>query len=210
VLGVLDPVALAPELDSAALIGIAVAKHRFNFDGHPTTIYERSADARVSLVRTLLAPTIQPQLPGTVEVSRPSDALAAKTAAEDAFSGLLLALGSISLLVGGIGVANTMVISVLERQREIGLRRALGATRAHIRLQFLAEALLLSILGGVAGAGLGALVTAVVAHANGWSTVIPVPVLGGGITATAAIGAIAGLYPAIRAARTPPAVALAS
>ena len=128
--------------------------------------------------------------------------------ADDAFTGLLLALGSIALLVGGIGVANTMVISVLQRRREIGLRRALGATRSHIRLQFLAEALLLSTLGGLAGAVLGAAVSAAIAAANGWAPVIPLPVLAAGVGATTLIGGVAGLYPAIRAARTPPTVAL--
>jgi putative ABC transport system permease protein len=208
VVGILQPIALAPELDSAVLIGIPVAERVLGFHGHPTTIYERSTDARVPAVRSLLGPTVQPQQPGAVEVSRPSDALAAKNAADDAFTGLLLALGSIGLLVGAIGVANTMVISVLERRREIGLRRALGATRRHIRLQFLAEALLLSTLGGLAGAGLGAAVSAAVARANGWITVVPVAVLAAGVGATTVIGAIAGLYPAIRAARTPPTVAL--
>jgi putative ABC transport system permease protein len=208
VVGVLKPVALAPELDSAALIGMPFAKRAFGFGGHPTTIYERSTDESVPTVHALLGPTVQPQQPGSVEVSRPSDVLAAKNAANTAFTGLLLALGSIGLLVGGIGVANTMVISVLERRREIGLRRALGATRRHIRLQFLAEALLLSTLGGVAGAGLGAAVTAAAAYANGWIPVVPPLVLVGGVGATTAIGGLAGLYPAIRAARTPPTVAL--
>ncbi|WP_081425208.1 ABC transporter permease [Conexibacter woesei] len=210
VAGILAPVALAPELDGAALVGIPAARRAFGFDGRPTTVYERSTDATVPTVRELLGPTVQPQTPNGVEVSRPSDVLAAKNAADDAFTGLLLALGSIALLVGGIGVANTMVISVLERRREIGLRRALGATRRHIRLQFLAEALLLSTLGGIAGAALGAAVSAAIAAANGWVPVIPLPVLAAGVAATTLIGGIAGLYPAIRAARTPPTVALSS
>lgn len=208
VLGILEPVVLAPELDSAALIGIPVARSELGFDGSPTTLYERSSDETVPTVRGLIGPTVQPQHPAAVEISRPSDALAAKNAANETFTGLLLALGSIALLVGGIGVANTMVISVLERRREIGLRRALGATRRHIRLQFLAEALLLSALGGVAGALLGAGVSAAIAIGNGWVPVIPPLVLGAGIAATLVIGTIAGLYPAVRAAQTPPTVAL--
>jgi putative ABC transport system permease protein len=210
VAGILRPVALAPELDSAALIGIPVAEREFGLAGGPTTVYERSTDASVAAVRALLGPTLVPEAPASVAVSRPSDALAAKHAADAAFTGLLLALGSIGLLVGGIGVANTMVISVLERRREIGLRRALGATRRHIRLQFLAEALLLSTLGGLAGAGLGAGVSVIVARANGWLPVVPLAVLAGGVAATTVIGGLAGLYPALRAARTPPTVALAS
>ncbi|WP_104092499.1 ABC transporter permease [Arthrobacter sp. GMC3] len=208
VVGILDPVPLAPDLNTAALIGSEIAARLFGFDGNPVRIYERSSDESVETVRPLIAPTANPQAPRDVEVSRPSDALAAKYAADQAFTGLLLGLGSIALLVGGIGVANTMVISVLERRREIGLRRALGATRGHIRSQFLVEALLLSAMGGVVGAALGTGVTAIIATANGWPVAVPWPVLGAGVLATLAIGAIAGLYPAIRAARTPPTTAL--
>jgi hypothetical protein len=140
--------------------------------------------------------------------TRPSDALAAKNAADLAFTGLLVGLGSVALLVGGIGVANTVVISVLERRREIGLRRALGATQGHIRTQFLAEALLLSALGGLAGTAVGFGAIAVFAVTNGWSISVPPVVFAGGIGATMLIGAVAGLYPAIRASKTPPTAAL--
>lgn len=210
VVGILDPVALAPELDAAALIGADVATDLFDFDGSPTTIYERSADEAVEDVRALLAPTIAPEAPNEVEVSRPSDALAARTAANQAFTGLLLGLGSIALLVGGIGVANTMIISVLERRREIGLRRSLGATRRHILVQFLAEALLLSALGGLFGSAFGAGATAIMAGINGWPFALPAAAIVVAVTATLVIGAVAGLYPAVRAARTPPTAALAS
>jgi putative ABC transport system permease protein len=208
VVGVLDPVALAPELDVAALIGAGVATRLFGFDGSPTTVYERSADDAVEDVRALLAPTIAPEAPNEVEVSRPSDALAARTAANQAFTGLLLGLGSIALLVGGIGVANTMIISVLERRREIGLRRSLGATRRHILVQFLAEALLLAALGGLFGSAFGAAVTGIMAGINGWPFVLPPAAIVVAVTATLVIGAVAGLYPAVRAARTPPTAAL--
>lgn len=210
VVGLLDPVALAPELDTAALVGVPVAREFFGFDGSPTTVYERSADEAVEQVRDLLAPTVAPQAPSEVEVSRPSDALAARTAANDAFTGLLLGLGSIALLVGGIGVANTMIISVLERRREIGLRRALGATRRHILIQFLAEALLLSALGGVFGSALGAAATGLLAWINSWPFALPPAALVVAVTATLVIGATAGFYPAVRAARTPPTAALNS
>lgn len=208
VVGILDAVALAPELDRAALIGETVATRLFGFDGSPTTVYERSADEVVERVRSLLGSTISPRAPGEVEVSRPSDVLAAKNAADQAFTGLLVGLGSVALLVGGIGVANTMIISVLERRREIGLRRSLGATRRHVLAQFLVEALLLSALGGITGCGLGAAVTATMSLTNGWPFSLPPETLGIAVVATLLIGAVAGLYPALRAARTPPTAAL--
>lgn len=210
VIGILEPSDLAPELDVGAFIGIPVAKALFDYDGSPTTVYERSAEGAINQVRELLPATVNPQSPEEVKVSRPSDALAAKYAADQAFTGLLVGLGSIALLVGGIGVANTMIISVLERRREIGLRRSLGATRAHIRRQFLAEALLLSGLGGLLGAGIGIGVTAIFAGINGWPVAISPAVIAIGILSTLAIGAVAGIYPAIRAARTPPTAALSS
>ncbi|MFZ2529244.1 MAG: ABC transporter permease [Rhodococcus sp. (in: high G+C Gram-positive bacteria)] len=208
VIGVLDRLPLAPELDTSAFIGGRFATHRFDWDGRPTALFERSDEALVQEVRELLSRTVDPENPRNVEVSRPSDALAAKNAADTAFTGLLLGLGSVALLVGGIGVANTMVISVMERRGEIGLRRALGATRAHIRMQFLLEALLLSALGGAAGTLLGLAVTAGFAGVNGWPLSVPPVVLLAGIGATVAIGAIAGILPAMRAARTPPSMAL--
>ena len=208
VVGILKPSVLAPELDNAALIGAPVAEKLFGYAGNPTTIYERSADEAVERVRGLLGPTISPQAPGAVKISRPSDALAAKNAADQAFTSLLTGVGSIALIVGGIGVANTMIISVLERRREIGLRRALGAMRGHILIQFLAEALLLAGLGGALGCVIGVGVTAGVAAANGWPFALPALIILAGLGVTVLIGAVAGLYPAVRAARTPPTAAL--
>jgi putative ABC transport system permease protein len=208
VVGILAPSPLAPELDTAALVGIPYATAQLDYDGSPTVLYERSSDGMVGQLQSTLGPTINPENPEEVKVSRPSDALAAKNAADQAFTGLLVGLGAVALLVGGIGVANTMIISVLERRREIGLRRAIGATRGHIGSQFLTEALLLSGLGGVLGVLLGTGVTAVISLMNAWPPTVPGAALAAGVAATVAIGAVAGLYPAIRAARVPPTSAL--
>lgn len=208
VIGILQPVPLAPELDHAALVGMPAASTDYGFAGAPTRLYLRIDEARVRTVRDLIAPAVQPGSPGTVAVTRPSDALAARDAVDSTFTGMLVGLGTIALLVGAIGVANTMIISVIERRREIGLRRALGATRAHIRLQFLIEALVLSAMGGVAGAAIGSLVTAIVAAISGWPIVVPALVIVAGVASTLVVGAVAGLYPAVRAARTPPNTAL--
>lgn len=210
VIGVLDPVPLASELDSAALVGWPVAESLLDFDGYPTTVYTRAREDAVDDVRAVLATTANPEAPNEVKVSRPSDALAAKQATDSTLNGLLLGLGAVALLVGGVGVANTMVISVLERRAEIGLRRSLGATRAQIRLQFLAESLLLSALGGAGGVLLGIAVTTAYATTQNWPSVVPAWATVGGLLATLLIGATAGLYPAVRASRLSPTEALAA
>jgi putative ABC transport system permease protein len=210
VIGVLDKVPLAPELDSAVLVGWQAAATYLGFDGHPTTLYTRTVESQVEAVRGVLAATANPENPNEVKVSKPSDALAAKRTTNATFTALLLGLGAVALLVGGIGVANTMVISVLERRGEIGLRRSLGATKGQVRVQFLTEALLLSLLGGAGGVLLGYLVTGAYSTTQSWPTVVPLWALAGGVVATVVIGAVAGLYPAIRAARLAPTEALAT
>lgn len=208
VVGILQPLELVPTLDRVAMVGFPAAERHFGFDGHPTTVFERSTDASVEDVRAVLARTISPGSEGGIRVSRPSDALAAKAATDEGLTNLMLGLGAVALLVGGVGVANTMVISVLERRQEIGLRRSLGATRGAVRLQFLTESLLLSALGGAAGALLGAAATYGFARVQGWTAVVPPWSLAGGLAATLLIGVVAGLYPAIRASRLHPTVAL--
>jgi putative ABC transport system permease protein len=206
--GILKPAVLAPGIDSSVLIGYPAAQRYLGFDGHPSTIYLRANDSAVQRVDGLLAAQANPENPGNVQVSQPSAALVAQAEAKSAFSVLFLGLGAVALLVGAIGVANIMVISVLERRSEIGLRRALGATKGHIRIQFLAEAILLSLTGGIAGIAAGAAAVAVYAHAKGWATVIPPLAWGGGLAAAVLIGAAAGLLPALRAARLSPTQAL--
>ena len=208
VVGILNDVPGAPEIDRSVLIGFPIAESLFNYDGAPSTIYVRTDPSAVDATRNLLASTANPSHPEEVQVSRPSDALAAQAAAKGAFNALFLGLGAVALLVGGVGIANVMVISVLERRSEIGLRRALGATRAHIGLQFLTESILLSACGGIAGIVLGALITAGYAAGQGWTIVVPAVAVGGGIAAATLTGAIAGLYPALRAARLAPTEAL--
>lgn len=209
VVGILQPVQLAEDLDNQVFVPRPLAA-QLGFDGAPTAVYTRVDPAQVEQARDVLAGAVRPGAPQDVGVTRPSDALAAKNATDDSFTGLLVGIGGVALLVGGIGVANTMVITVLERRAEVGVRRALGARRRNIRDQFLVESLLLSFLGGVAGVVIGVGVTVAFAVGQGWPVAIPLWAVGGGLGATVVIGGVSGLYPAARAARIPPTSALAA
>lgn len=209
VIGVLDPMPLYPELERSALVGWAAARTFLGFDGHPSLLYVQATESAIEDVRAVLPRTVNPERPDAVQVTKPSGVLAAKRATDTAFSGLLLGLAGVALLVGGVGVANTMVISVLERRGEIGLRRALGATRGHIRGQFLTEAIVLSGLGGGLGLLLGIGAGAAYVLRQHWPLVVQPETLAGGLAGALLIGAVAGVYPSVRASRLTPTEALA-
>ena len=208
VIGILAEFPLAADLDRAVILGHDAAVTFFDGDAEPTSVYARVLDGTIDETRDVLAANVDPENPEEITVSRPSDALEAQAAADDALTTLFLGLGAVALLVGGIGIANVMVIAVIERRGEIGLRRALGATRAHIRRQFLTEAVILSVLGGLGGVIIGVLATFVYATSQEWRVIIPQEAAVGGFAGAVAIGAIAGLYPAMRAAKLPPTDAL--
>lgn len=208
VVGILERVPLVTQMDAMAFIGFPVAQQYFGFDGHPSELFLRSAPTQVDAVAAVLPDTVNPANPSTVAVTFPSDILKAEVATKGAYNGLFLGLGAVALLVGGVGVANVMVISVLERRSEIGLRRALGASRRHVAEQFLAEALLLSVLGGAVGAVIGVGATVVYAVSQHWTVEVPALALYGGVGAALVIGTVAGLYPSMRAARLSPTEAL--
>ena len=204
----MKPALLDSTLDTTVFISLPVAERLFQTQPNPSEIYVRANVNDVTQVSNLLAPTADPQDASGVDVSRPSDALEARAAAKGQFTTLLLGLGAVALLVGAIGIANIMVISVLERRGEIGLRRALGATRRHISTQFLTESALLAALGGLAGLALGAGATEVYAVAQNEPFVVPLYALIAAPASGFVIGALAGLYPATKAARLSPTEAL--
>jgi putative ABC transport system permease protein len=207
-IGVVDPLQLNPDIDRAAIIGQDIAVDLFGIKRNASVIYLRAEPEYVEEVRGVLAATANPAAPNEVEVSRPSEALEARAQVDKNLQTLLLSLGAVALLVGAIGIANVMVISVLERRSEIGVRRALGATRAHIGIQFIMESALLAFMGGVLGIGIGAAVTYAYARSQDWLGTVPLVALAGSVAVTLLLGVISGLYPAVRAARLDPVEAI--
>jgi putative ABC transport system permease protein len=210
VIGILRPIPLAPEIDASVVVGMPAARQLLGFDGSPTLIYVRAQVDQVVDVAQRLATTVNPERPEQVAVNRPSDVLTARLVVTSSSTSLVLGLGAVALLIGGVGIANVMLISVLERRSEIGLRRALGATRGHVAVQFLVEAVLLAMLGGAGGLVAGAGLTAGYAVYQGWVVVVPPVAVGAAVGSALVIGAVAGLYPAARAARLAPTDALRS
>jgi putative ABC transport system permease protein len=210
VIGILDSLPLAPEIDRSVLVGRPAAAAYLEATGDASNIYVRAEESLIDDVRAVIPATANPEHPDEVEVSRPSDALAAKAAADTAFTGLLLGLGAVALVVGGLGIANVMLMAVLERRTEIGLRRALGATRGHIAAQFLSEAVLLAGAGGLLGVLGGTAIAVGYATSQRWLVDVPLPALAAGFGVAVAVGAVAGLYPALRASSVPPTEALRS
>jgi putative ABC transport system permease protein len=208
VVGILEAMELTPGLDRSVFVGFPVAEELFDHSGSASTVYVRTDPSQVDAVRSVLPATANPEHPNEVQVNRPSDALEARATIDEALTQLLLGLGVVALVVGGVGIANVMVISVLERRSEIGVRRALGASRGHVRSQFLVEAVLLSALGGLGGVLLGVGITVAYADHRSWTLDVPLAAVAGGVGAALAVGALAGLYPAVRAARLSPVEAI--
>lgn len=208
VIGIMKSHPLHPDLDRAVLIGHAYVTSVLGADGNHTAIYVRVQPDQIDQTRPVLARTANPAAPSEVQVSRPSDALEAQAKVDENLQNLLLALGGVALLVGGVGIANIMVISVIERRSEIGLRRALGATRGHIRTQFVIESTALAALGGVLGLAMGIAGTWIYARSQEWTLAVPAQALAAASAAALLIGCLAGLYPAAKAARLDPAEAV--
>jgi putative ABC transport system permease protein len=207
VIGVLEPLELAEQLDSTAFLAQGPAE-RLHPDLPIGSIYVSTTSGRSKAVRGVMAATVNPANPRGVNVSQLSPFDTAREMAENTLSKLSLGLGGVALLVGGIGIANTMVVAVMERRGEIGLRRAMGARTGQIALQFVLEAAVIGLGGGVMGAAFGVYVVYLYTAAFSQLFAIPVWLLGAGPGMSVVIGAIAGLYPSLKAARQSPTTAL--
>lgn len=204
VTGVLAPSPLPDVVDLSALVGYPFARAQGGTAAAFATVYVRVRPGTAGAVTNILPATIEPLSPIDVIVNQPSAAVAAQVAARSALDGLFLALVGVGMVVAGLGVANTLTIAVVERRPEIGLRRALGATRSDIGAQFLAEGVLLAAGGAVGGAMAGTLAVFGYAWYSGLVPVFPLVGIGLGSGAALIVGVIAGFYPAAKATRLPP------
>jgi len=151
---------------------------------------------------------LRPGQENTFRISSQTEFLEILQESQQTFTLLLAGIAAVSLLVGGIGIMNIMLVSVTERTREIGIRKAIGATRASVQLQFLIEAVVLSCLGGALGIGLAMLSADVLGERFGWTMVVPPDAVVLSFGFAAIIGIIFGFYPAVRASRLDPIEAL--
>lgn len=204
IVGVLEQSVLYPEVDSAILMPTSTAAEMFGANPRPDTLLVRVQDGAVRSTAELLADAVTYGAPANVRVFVPTDLLAAQTEIDRALAGAVVGLGLLTMVVGGFGIANVMLISVIERRREIGIRRALGHLRVAIAVQFLTESALVGLVGGVAGAALAAAFVAVVSAGKGWTAVLEPLVIAGAVGAAIFMSVLAGVYPAIRAARLQP------
>jgi putative ABC transport system permease protein len=204
VVGVLGPVALDPELDNAVFVTEWSAKHVLGTNGEPNQLYIRAAPGATQSTANAIPTAISLGGPDQVSTQIPSDVLQAAAQANKTLQEVALLAGLLALVVGGVGIANVMSISVIQRSSEIGIRRAVGHSRSKIAAQFLLESLFVGLLGGLGGAGFGVAIVYGVSAVAGWVAVIDygtIP-LWMGLALLVAVGA--GLFPSIKAARLEP------
>jgi putative ABC transport system permease protein len=204
VVGVLGPVALDPDLDNAVFVTQWAAKHVFATDGKPNQLYVRSTPKDTQATADAIPTAINLGGPDQVSTKVPSDVLKAASQADKTLQQTALFAGLLALTVGGLGIANVMSISVIQRSSEIGIRRAVGHSRSKIGLQFLLESLFVGILGGILGAAVGVGVVYLVSAFAHWVVVIAYSRIPIWMGLALIVSVVAGLYPSIKAARLEP------